>query len=196
MIDLEKIKAFYNFGKELTLQDVQQLLSHASKRSFAPTEYIIREGSEKRELFLITKGLIRSFLINDKGDEITTALFYENLTIVNSDMILYNTPSRSYYQAIEQTETFSIDYDTLQDIIKENSLLESSRKQILLNVIKEFQERIESFILYSPEERYLNYIENNSEILNRVPDKYIANILGITPVSLSRIRKRIALKNR
>lgn len=52
----------------------------------------------------------------------------------------------------------------------------------------------ESFILYSAEERYLNFVKNNPDIVNRVPGKYIANVLGITPVSLSRIRKRIAQK--
>jgi hypothetical protein len=52
--------------------------------------------------------------------------------------------------------------------------------------------RIDSFVLLSPEERYKKYIKDFPGIVNRAPDKHIANVLGITPVSLSRIRKRIA----
>ncbi|MBK8659738.1 MAG: hypothetical protein IPN22_12925 [Bacteroidetes bacterium] len=49
-------------------------------------------------------------------------------------------------------------------------------------------------MLLSPEERYLKFIQKYPDLLNRVPNKYIANVLGITPVSLSRIRKRISTK--
>ena len=52
--------------------------------------------------------------------------------------------------------------------------------------------RLEAFVLLTPEERYQELISSNPTLINRVPDKYIANIIGITPVSLSRIRKRLA----
>ncbi|CAN0600388.1 unnamed protein product, partial [Ectocarpus sp. 12 AP-2014] len=55
-------------------------------------------------------------------------------------------------------------------------------------------ERVESFVFLSPEERYKKYVKDNPNIINRAPDMYIANILGITAVSLSRIRNRIASK--
>ena len=61
-------------------------------------------------------------------------------------------------------------------------------------MLKESIERVESFTLHSPEERYINFVKSKPNIVNRVPDKYIATILGMTPVSLSRIRKRIATK--
>lgn len=51
--------------------------------------------------------------------------------------------------------------------------------------------RLEAFVLLSPEERYREIITSNPSLINRVPDKYLANIIGITPVSLSRIRKRL-----
>ena len=54
--------------------------------------------------------------------------------------------------------------------------------------------RIDAFVMLSPEERYLQFVENNPDMINRVHNKYIANMLGITPVSLSRIRKRISRK--
>lgn len=60
--------------------------------------------------------------------------------------------------------------------------------------MKQIFGRVDSFVLLSPEERYKKYVKDFPEIVNRVPDKHIANVLRITPVSLSRIRKRIATK--
>lgn len=57
-------------------------------------------------------------------------------------------------------------------------------------------QRIESFVFLSPEERYKKYVKDYPNVIDRAPDKYIANVLGITPVSLSRIRTRIASKKR
>ncbi len=60
--------------------------------------------------------------------------------------------------------------------------------------MKQAFQRVESFVLLSPEERYLKYMQDYPSVINRAPDKYIANVLGITPVSLSRIKGRITAK--
>ena len=114
--------------------------------------------------------------------------------VASADVIFFNQPSGLFFQALEPTQLIYIDYDMLQQIISDNPKLEANRKYILQNVLKEALQRVDSFVLCSPEERYLNFIKGNPDIVNRVPDKYIANVLGITPVSLSRIRKRIMSK--
>lgn len=197
MVDIETIKAIYKIGRGLSMKDVQGLVQVAHRKSFEPLDYLIQEGSSKKEVFYIRKGLVRAFSINDKGEEITTGLRWEHQFVVSPDVILLNQASRFYYQALEQTETLSLDYDLLQTIVENNPQLQKNRKFILQKTLADALERIESFVLYSPEERYIRFVETKPDIVNRVPGKYIANILGITPVSLSRIRKRIAdRKNR
>lgn len=192
MIDFETIKAIYKIGRGLSMKDVQNLVQAANSKSFAPLDYLIQEGSHKKDVFFIRKGLVRAFSINDKGEEITVGLRWENQFVVSPDTILLNQTSRFYYQALEQTETLSLNYDLLQEIVEANPQLQKNRKFILQKTLADALERIESFVLYSPEERYIRFVETKPDIVNRVPGKYIANILGITPVSLSRIRKRIA----
>lgn len=192
MINLEKIKTLYKLGKDLSLKDIQTLVAAATSESYAPSEYLIEEGSQKNELFFINKGLIRVFHVNEKGEEITTRIIAEHYPVASTNNILFDQPTRFYFQAIEPTEALKIDYDLLQTIIEKHPKLERNRHKILLGILNEAVERVESFVLLSPEERYLDFVEKNPDISNRVPDKYIANILGITPVSLSRIRKRIA----
>ena len=69
-------------------------------------------------------------------------------------------------------------------------------KYVFQKMMRHQLARVESFVLNSPEERYLKYIKDYPDLINRVPDKYIAHVLGITPVSLSRIRKRISDKSK
>lgn len=196
MIDFDKIKAIYKFGRNVSLSDIQVLLSTAKSKSFAPSEYLIKEGAVAKDVFFIRKGLIRAFVINEKGDEITIGLRFENQVVASPDIILFNQPARFYYQAIEPTDTYRMDYDLLQSVISKNPKLETSRKYIFQNLLKDAYRRIDSFVLRSPEERYIDFVETNPDLVNRVPDKYIANVLGITPVSLSRIRKRIAQRGK
>ncbi|WP_336069779.1 Crp/Fnr family transcriptional regulator [Mesoflavibacter sp. CH_XMU1404-2] len=196
LTDFEKIKALYKLGKNLTLSDIQILIKSAKTKSFLPGEFLIKEGEIKKEIFLIKKGLVRTYKVNDKGDEITTLIRYENQVIASPDIIFFNKPSEFYFEAFEPTEVIYMDYDVLQKLIDSNPKLEANRKFFLHNILKDLLKRVDSFVLLSPEERYLEFIKTHPDIINRIPNKHIANLLGITPVSLSRIRKRIVTKNK
>ena len=194
MIDFEQLRKVYQFGKDLSIKDIQAFFKAAENLSFKKKDILIQEGTQKNKFFYIRKGLVRCYYINDKGDEVTFRLIPEQHIVINSDLILFKKPSKFYYQAIESTKTYAIDYDILQSIIASNGKYESNRKFVYQELLRQAQQRIESFVLHTPEERYELYLKDFPNIVNRVPDKYIANVLGITPVSLSRIRKRIASK--
>ena len=194
MVDLNRLKQIYKFGKELSLKDIQVLLKASKNGSFSKKELLINEGSKRNDVFYIKSGLVRCFNINGKGEEITLKLIPEHQVFANVDLILFSQASRFFYEALENTEVFFIDYDVLQDLVSRNPKLEANRKYVLQRLLKESMERVESFVLLTPEERYLRFVKDYLGITNRVQDKYIANVLGITPVSLSRIRKRIASK--
>jgi CRP-like cAMP-binding protein len=85
-----------------------------------------------------------------------------------------------------------IDYDRLISIVEKHPSIERNRKFIFQKMMRQAHTRLESFVLLTPEERYLKYASEHKDIVNRVADKHIANVLGITPTSLSRIRGRIA----
>ncbi|MEL6255034.1 MAG: Crp/Fnr family transcriptional regulator, partial [Bacteroidota bacterium] len=168
----------------------------AKKKTYAADEYMIQAGEYKRNIYLIRKGLIRVFQISEKGEEITTNLRWENQIIADINCILFNEGSAAYFQALEETEVLYLDYDLLQKIISENPKLEANRKYLFQKILKRALDRIETFVLLNPEERYLNFVKSNPDIVNRVHNKYIAHTLGITPVSLSRIRARIASRKK
>jgi len=192
MLNPEDINFYTKQFKGLGLTDVFELFKLAQTRKLAAGEVYIAEGSNSQRLAYIKKGLIRSYLLKENGDEITLMVRWENQFLASHDSIIHQRPSRFTYQALEDTVFMEIDYHKAKPVVDNNSNLSITRNNILLQMLSESMYRVENFVLLSAEERYLKLVQEKPDIINRVPDKYLATMLGITPVSLSRIRKRIA----
>ncbi|MEO1653858.1 MAG: Crp/Fnr family transcriptional regulator, partial [Bacteroidota bacterium] len=172
------------------------ILQLAKSTTLKKGEIFIAKGSLDKKVYFIKAGLVRSYYINEQGEEITFRLIPEYNVVVNADYILNQIPSRFFFETLEDSHFFVKDYDRIQRILLDNPKFEQYRKTVLLKLLNEARNRIESFVLLSPEERYLKYIKEFPSLNHRVHDKYIAHVLGINPVSLSRIRKRIAAKKK
>lgn len=179
----------------MNLRDLLILLRHVTIKSFEKGETLMQKGTNKKEVFFIRKGLVRSYSINENGDEITFQLYPEHQIFGNVHQILFNEPSHFSYQALEHTKVYTIDYNYFHKATaKDPKLTEINRSHLGNKILKQAFNRVESFVFMSPEERYLKYMNDYPSVINRAPDKYIAHVLGITPVSLSRIKGRIASK--
>lgn len=196
MLDLKALKRIYQFSKDLTLSDAQLFISAAGQTSFAKGEILIDMESKTTMIYFIRKGLVRMFTVLENGEERTMSLIPEYHLVANGDMVLFERPSRYVFQALEPTTTFYMDFEVAQQIMERNPHMEKHRKHMLRRFIVQYFTRLETFVLMSAEERYVKYVEENPDLIHRVADKYIAQVLGITPVSLSRIRKRLAQKKR
>jgi CRP-like cAMP-binding protein len=192
MLNQEEINFYLSIFKGLELKDMYDLFKLAHTRKIAAGEVYIHEQSAYQKLAYIKKGLIRAYYLKVNGDEITLMLRWENQFIASHDTIIFNKPSRFIYQALEDTVVMEIDYGKAQHILDNNPKLSATRNNFILNMLAESMNRVESFVLLNPEERYLQLVHEKPDIVNRVPNKFLATLLGITPVSLSRIRKRIA----
>ncbi|MEO6524424.1 MAG: Crp/Fnr family transcriptional regulator [Mucilaginibacter sp.] len=193
MLNQDDINFYLTVFKELSLTDIIGLFNVSKNRTIKAGEIYINQGSESQKLAYIKSGLIRTYYLKENGDEITLMLRWENQFIASADSVIFKQPSRFIYQALEDTTVIEVDYQKAQAIIDKSTKLSSSRHTFLLNMLGQAIERIETFVLLSAEERYIKLLNEKPDINNRVPDKYLATMLGITPVSLSRIRKRITL---
>lgn len=196
MIDFDQLKRQLPFLLDLSAADVFEFLKHVQIVQLGPGDIILEEGSLKNNIYYVNRGLIRSFFIDEKGQEITTRLRYEGQLLASYENIIFKQPARFTFQALEKTELFVIDFDEMRQLLDSTPKLDSGRRYFVLNILAETLTALDDFILLSPEERYLKFLGENPDLLNRVPNKYIANVLGITPVSLSRIRKRVADRKR
>jgi CRP-like cAMP-binding protein len=171
--------------------DTQPLFEMTSQLSLEAGEAYIREGDTSRRLAFIEQGIMRAYTIKNNGDEATLFLRWEGQFIASHDTIIHKQPSRFIYRALEPVTLMQIDYDVLEDILKIHPEYEPLRNFFLMRMLAESLNIMESFVTQSPEERYRQLVAERFDLVNRVPGKYIASMLGITPVSLSRIRKRM-----
>lgn len=194
MIDLEKLSGVFPFIRDLNPAEVFEFLHHARELKLKPGEIFLEKGSLKNNVYFVKKGLIRSFWIDEKGEEITNRLRYEYQAMSCYEIDMLHEPSRFTLQALEHTELIVMETNTMRQLVHGNPKLEAGLRYFVSSSFLLALLVIDDFILLSPEQRYQKFVKEHPQLLNRVPIKYIANVLGITPVSLSRIRKRITTK--
>ena len=148
------------------------------------------ERKTAKEIYFINKGILRLFY-NKDGEEITAFIFSENLFASSYQSFLEQSPSNQLIESLEESELLVTTYSQIQNLYqtipKFNFLARIVAEQRFINA----QKILSSFILDTPEQRYVKFSKENPDILQRVPQHIIASFLGITAVSLSRIRKRI-----
>lgn len=151
---------------------------------------LLAEGAVPKECYYVLKGLVRQYQFVD-GTERTTEFYTESNGTVSSVHYSNQTPSTFYLECMEDclliAGTIEIDeahYEQFPELI-------SITKMMLENDLNKAKSDHSTFILSSPKDRYLHFLKTRPDISNRVPLHQIASYLGMTPESLSRIRKRI-----
>jgi len=171
--------------------DEKQVLESAFSFREVPKKFkLTAEGKVARELYFINKGLVRLYYTKD-GAEITGYIFREGLFASSYESFLRQAPSIQTLETIEDCELLVLNFEGLQKLYdnlpKMNILVRKVAEQRFINA----QQILSSYILDSPEERYLKFELQHGDLLLRVHHHIIASYLGITPVSMSRIRKRL-----
>ncbi|WP_442266803.1 Crp/Fnr family transcriptional regulator [Tenacibaculum sp. ZS6-P6] len=155
-------------------------------------EYLLKQGQICQGIFFLSKGLIRTFHINNDGKEINTSFYLQNDFLREIESMTNNIPSVKNIQAIEDSTVFYIDKDKLTKLYEKSVFYQKMGRMILEKLIISEQKYSSLQISHSPKERYLYILENNPELVKRIPLQYLASYLGISRESLSRIRKRIS----
>jgi CRP-like cAMP-binding protein len=165
------------------------LIESAFIRSFNKGTVLLKEGDISNECYFILKGCIRSYYIID-GEERTTE-FYTEEQVVSPSSYGKNIPSEYYLECIEETYASVGSPELETEMYEKYPILESLGRVISDAILTKKQDVFTEFKLASPEERYLNLLKNRPDLLQRAPQRQIANYLGMKPESLSRIRRRL-----
>ena len=173
-------------ASELTYLESQCVYREVPKK-FA----LVSEGEVTKEIYFINKGFLRLFYPKE-GEEITAFIFLENLFATSLESLLQQSPSQQCLETLEDSELLVISYENLMKAYNYSVNFQIMARRIAEQRFINAQRILSSYILDSPEERYQKLVAAQPEWFQRVPQHYIASFLGITPVSLSRIRKRIS----
>lgn len=166
-------------------------LKKFKRATFRKGEYILSEVQVCKNLYFVNSGLARSYLLQDSKEYIRQ-FAAENDFLVDLGSFLSQTKSSFYLQAIEDTDTLQISFEDLNCLFNSSFYFMKLGKLIAdrstINLIK----RSVSLVKDDAKHRYLYFIKERPTLTQRVPQFMIASYLGITPESLSRIRKEIS----
>ena len=157
----------------------------------AKGEVLLQEGKVCRHFCYVNKGLLRQFM-NYDGKELTIHFNEENTFVCDYESFITKTPSQKTIIALEDSVLQMISYGNLQRFYKEIEEGERFVRLLLEETFIKAVQYIISGLTDSPQERYSKFMKQYKNIEQRVAQKYIASFVGVTPQSLSRIRRRIA----
>lgn len=165
--------------------DICRFMAYPSKK------VILEKDSLRRKAFLILKGSVRGYIINKEGKEKNILLRSEGIFVGDAATLFTGSPQRLIIESLNESEVLLFNFEDFERLAHSSPLI----MELYLNSLKEavlrLTYRIDSMITMTNEERYLDLLQMNPIFLKDAFDKHIANFLGITPVSLSRIKKRL-----
>lgn len=178
----------------LDSENFEELMRAVSFREVAPGTILLAEGDVATKLFFVIRGCLRTYFIKEDGKDITAQFFVEDQLVASFESAATGTPSRACIEAIEDSIIAAIPLKTLEKIRCRSAAMQEGFNRFLVNRLAYYMDHCASYILDNPEERYVKLLKDKPELVARLPKQYIASYLGITPVSLSRIRSRLKKK--
>lgn len=175
--------------------ELEKLQDMVKPKSIQAGEIFIAAGQVPKKFGFVVKGLFRYFYINNSGKEFIKGFFPENTFISSYTAMINQTSSFLYIEAIENSEILEIDYQQWHKLTTFHNCWDKFLIRILEMGYGVKEKRERDFLLLDAESRYRFFLEEFPNIQNRVKQHMIASYLGITPIALSRIRKKMGLIN-
>lgn len=150
---------------------------------------LLNEGEKSTHIYFVKKGCLRLWF-NKDGKDITFQFFLEGQGVASIDSFLSGQPSIFNLEAIEPSTVVSISKEKFDELQIKFPEIKAGLQDILLRRMRNYSLLFLSRIKDTPAERYKELLKDHPEIIKRIPQHYIASYLGITPISLSRIRNR------
>jgi CRP-like cAMP-binding protein len=191
----ERLKLYCKTKVALTEKELKLIDSYFEVIEIKKKAFLLQDGKICNFIGFIANGSIRHFHIKD-GVEKTCDISFENSWVTDFQSFTHNTSCIMNLQAMENTKVFIIKKENLYKLYTECSKYETFGRLMAEQVAQRATEIAMSLSSDKPEERFQNLIKNQADLFQRVPQKYIANFLGISPESLSRIRNRIFKKTK
>lgn len=177
---------------KLTDHDLAAFTTQLTITELKKKDYFLQAGKVQKAIGFITKGLIRSYYVDQEGNEITVGFYAEGEYATHYASFVSRQPSKYYIQCLEPTTLVCLTLDGMHRIYEQSPNFEKYGRLIVGQILIGQQARIESFIFQTAEERYLNFTKNHPTLFNRISLSHLCSFLGIERQTLTRIRQKIA----
>lgn len=181
---LEYIRRYIN----ISTSEFELFSSYLSFKKLAAKDYLLQAGNICQARYFITKGCLRLYYINNKGNNQIVHFGLDNWWITDYESLLQQVPAKLYIQAIEPTELLVLDRASFENLCGQLPKTERLFRIIMEKSYVAAQRRLEYMFSFSGEELYRTFIKANPAFVQRVPQYMLASYLGFTPEFLSKIR--------
>jgi len=188
------MKQFRNYIETITKvndEDWEFFSSKLHRKSFPKKTIIADIGQTEKYISFIEKGIVRLLIPKKEDEDITFGFSFENEFISAYDSFLTQSASLYQLQTLESTTLVSISYSDLQEVYQQTKIGNLIGRLVTERLYILKSKRANSLLNDSAEQRYLNLFTERPNLIKEIPLKYIASYIGVTPQSLSRIRKQI-----
>lgn len=183
------LKNFFEQYGKLSETGLEELSHKFKPKSVKKNELLLFQGQICNRIYFVVKGCLRLYYIAD--DVETTVWFsFENNSAIELSSFLSGLPSDYFIEAIEDTEILSFPKSELENLYKNHPEMESIFRVFWEDVILTILERFTALQKYSAEKRYRDLMDQ-PKYMQRIPQKYLASYIGVTPTSLSRIKRNL-----
>jgi CRP-like cAMP-binding protein len=175
--------------------DIEYFHSLLKVKRYPKKTFLLKEGEVSNMESFIVKGCVRSYFINDKGDEVTLQFGIEGWWIGDVSSFYDRTPSHMFIETLEDSDLLYLTPETKEQLLTQVPGFERFFRILVQRNVTALQDRLFKTIATDGAQKYLDFLKKYPTIPQRVPQHYIASYLGFTPEFLSRIRKRLASGN-
>ena len=192
---MNNVKTYLTIKAGLTDEQFSSLEKHTRQKKFSKGDFLLRQGDVCEHSFFVEKGLLRSYTIDDAGKEHINQFAPENWIVADRSSAYFNEPFDYFIDALEDSTVIMMDKNFSKEAACTSASYVTHNERALQNHIRHLQKRINALLGETAEQRYLSFVYTYYDLTLRVPQWMIASYLGITPESLSRVRKELANKN-
>ena len=187
----EKLVNYFSKISTLSSEEAKAIFTSMQTKTFKKGAYLLKEGQISSNTYFVLEGCIREYILSD-GEEKITNFFSEEQWAISLNGLSPKKIANYNWVCMEDTTVVVGNEQQAQVLFERFPRFETISRTIMENAFAEQKEALTSYYTDSPEQRYLKLLKSRPELVQRIPQYYLASYIGVKPESLSRIRKRIA----
>lgn len=192
---LEKFKAYLQKNAQIDDKQFEVLSKNLKTQKVKKHTILLQPGEVCAHSFFVEKGLLKLYSVDDLGKEHVIQFAPENWIVSDRSSAYFNQPSDFFIDTVEDSEIVYLDKSFMETASEQDINFRFFFDKLLHNHIRHMQRRVSLLLGATAEQRYMDFIKLYPDLMLRVPQWMIASYLGITPESLSRVRKELAKKH-
>ncbi len=174
----------------LTEEEKSELQTFFSVKKLKRKQFLLQEGNICTHLSFVSKGLLKSYFVDEKGGENINMFAFEGWWISDFKSFISQEKALLNISAIEETELLTISLDDYDKLMLKIPMMDRYFRILYQNSLVTKDYRLIASNSYTAEEKYLEFSQKNPEVIRRIPHNLIASFLGLAPETVSRIRKK------